>query len=98
MVDGVMVVSIGVASSTYRVTVPKNTNIYVAMTILASSTTLFRFKATLYSELGYYIEEINGIKNDNGKYWTLYVNDSYSNVGVSRYILKPEDQIEWKLK
>lgn len=56
------------------------------------------FKSTAYSGLGDFVEEINGIKNDNqvGKYWIYYVNGHSATIGVSNYILKNLDNIEWK--
>lgn len=56
----------------------------------------FLFKAKEYPGIGYFIEEINGIKNEGGKYWTLYVNGKYSTVGASDYKLLDGDKIEWR--
>jgi hypothetical protein len=86
-----------VGSVSYPVSTAVGGNIYEVMNTL-SSTTAFRFTAKYYQGLGYFIEEINGIKNKDGYYWTLYVNEVYSTVGVSDYILKEGDQIEWKLE
>ena len=54
------------------------------------------FTSTYYSGLGYLIDELNGVKNENGMYWTLYVNGKYSVVGASGYKLSEGDSIEWK--
>lgn len=56
----------------------------------------FSFKAKNYSGLGYFVEEINGIKNADGFYWTLYINNKYSTVGVSQYKLMSGDSVWWK--
>ena len=90
-------VDIVVGSTTYPATISAGKNIYEAMGVLAS-TTAFNFKAKYFSGLGYFIEEINGLKNRDGFYWTLYINGTYSNVGVSEYILKEGDQVEWKFE
>jgi hypothetical protein len=90
-------VDIMVSSTTYPVTISADKDIYEAMGVLAS-TTAFNFKAKYFSGLGYFIEEINGLKNKDGFYWTLYINGTYSNVGVSEYILKEGDQVEWKFE
>lgn len=74
---------------------PKNHSVYEAMTALAS-TTDFTFKSKYYPGLGFFIEEINGVKNADGFYWTLYINGRYSTVGASQYILKDKDRYEWK--
>ncbi len=79
----------------YSLAVSAGSSIYDAMNILAS-TTDFSFKASFYPGLGYFIDEINGIKNQSGEYWTLYVDGSYSNVGASSYKLKDGDSVEWK--
>lgn len=84
-----------VGTSSYSVLVPEGSTVYDAMNILAS-TTPFNFVAKNYSGLGYFIEEINGIKNSNSMYWTLYVNGVYSTVGASEYVLLQGDEVEWK--
>ena len=83
------------SSSTYALSLPEHSSVYEAMNILAS-TTAFRFKAKYYQSLGYFIEEINGVKNSGGFYWTLYVDGKYSAVGVSGYFLKDGDRVVWK--
>lgn len=79
----------------YSLNVPLGSTVYDVMNILAS-TTDFSFKANFYSGLGYFIEEINGVKNQGGTYWTLYVNSKYSEVGASAYKLSDGDSVEWK--
>jgi len=58
----------------------------------------FNFSATEYSNLGFFVTEINGVKEDrkNSTYWTLYINGQESTVGASQLILKEGDLIEWK--
>ena len=84
-----------VGANNYPVNAPVGSTAYDAMNILAS-TTDFTFKSVFYSGLGYFIEEINNVKNSHGQYWTLYVNGKYSDVGVSDYKLSQGDVIEWK--
>jgi len=79
----------------YDISIPKGATVYDAMTKLASSTS-FSFSARYYSGLGYFIDAINGIKNANGNYWTLYVNGAYATVGASMYQLSTNDSVEWK--
>ncbi len=79
----------------YDISVQKGATVYDTMTTLAS-TTQFSFNAKYYSGLGYFIDAINGIKNANGNYWTLYVNGTYATVGASAYRLSANDSIEWK--
>ena len=56
------------------------------------------FHATEYSGMGYFVDEIDGIKNDpkNGIYWIYYLNGQSAKVGVSLYSLKANDIITWK--
>jgi len=79
----------------YDTFVQKGATVYDAMAKLASSTS-FSFNAKYYSGLGYFIDAINGVKNANGNYWTLYVNGKYATVGASAYILSENDSVEWK--
>jgi len=88
-------ISLVAGEKSYTDSVPSGSTIYDAMNILAS-TTDFSFKSTFYPGLGYFIEEINGVKNSGGQYWTLYVNNLYSNVGAAAYNVAQGDIIEWK--
>lgn len=84
-------------NNTYTISISEDSSIYDAMTRLsASSSPLLTFKAKEYPGIGYFVEEINGIKNADGKYWTLYVNGKYSTVGASDYKLSSEDRVEWR--
>jgi len=58
----------------------------------------FRFSGTNYSGIGFFITEINGIKNDNkkGKYWVYYLNGQSAQAGVSVQKINSNDNIEWK--
>ncbi len=50
------------------------------------------------SELGVFVEAINGVSNDTGHnmYWYLYVNGQVSPVGASAAIVAPGDTVTWK--
>jgi CHASE3 domain sensor protein len=56
------------------------------------------FSGVEYSGIGFYVSEINGLKEDKKarSYWTLYINGKESNLGISALILKNNDTIEWK--
>lgn len=81
----------------YAVKIKPETTAYEAMIKLQESNQI-SFSGKNFSGLGYFIEEINGIKNSpsTGFYWTLYINNQEAKVGVSGYILKPNDIIIWK--
>jgi len=57
-----------------------------------------KFSAKEYAGMGALIEEINGVKNDikANKFWIFYINGKSSPVGVSSYVLKNDDVINWK--
>lgn len=56
------------------------------------------FKGKNFSGLGFFVEEINGLKNNSqpGYYWIYYVNGKSASVGISNYIIKSNDLIVWK--
>jgi len=57
----------------------------------------FEFKYELYPEMGTLISKIGEKKNgEEGKYWQFWVNNQYSQVGVSGYQLQNGDIVEWK--
>lgn len=102
-----LTVSAAVDKVSYRFSVPDESSVYDAMNILASttlssppsfSTTPFSFRAKYFWGLGYFVEQINGVGNSNGAYWTLYINGAYSAVGASEYRLRPDDDIEWRFE
>ena len=55
------------------------------------------FQGKDYASLGFFVEQINGIRNNpGGKNWVYYVNGRPAPVGVSNYRVKANDVIEWK--
>jgi uncharacterized membrane protein len=61
----------------------------------SSSTNPFSFKYKENPGLGSFITEINNVVGSPGKYWIYYVNDKKASVGVSTYVLKEGDLINW---
>ena len=48
-------------------------------------------------ELGVFIESINGVPDGtSSKWWQYFVDNKYGEIGVSSYIVKPGDVIEFK--
>lgn len=88
-------VTLSVSGTTATVSLPESSNVFDAMTALKKEGKI-DFDATYHSALGYFIERIAGKKNAGGYYWTLYINDGYSNSGASQTILRDGDRIEWK--
>ncbi len=58
----------------------------------------FKFNGKNSPGLGFFVEEINGVKNSPSAnaYWIYYVNEEAAPVGVSSYVLKNNDVINWK--
>jgi hypothetical protein len=56
------------------------------------------FEGKFSQDLGFFVEEINGIKNNpqSNEYWLYYINNKISDLGVSNYFLKTNDVINWK--
>jgi len=83
----------------YIIPFQENTSVYESMQKLsARSADHFYFVAREYPGMGFFVEEINGLKNDNraGIYWIYYINGQSAKIGISNYIIKSGDIIEWK--
>ncbi|EKE07222.1 MAG: hypothetical protein ACD_18C00150G0001 [uncultured bacterium] len=55
----------------------------------------FSYSGVNYSGLGYFVNEINGLKNSN-KYWVYYLNGVSAKAGISIQKINSGDNIEWK--
>ena len=64
-----------------------------ALELLKSRATI----RTSSSQMGELVEEINGVRSDNGYYLIYYVNGSMAQTGAGNYLTKTGDRIEWKL-
>lgn len=73
-------------------------NLLTAMRRLDNADDNFQFSGREYPSLGFFVEEINGIKNNptNNEYWGYYINGKTATVGISLYILKLNDLIKWQ--
>lgn len=88
-----------VSDQNYTLQFNAGENLLAAMRRLASSSNiLFNFNGKEYTGLGFFVEEINGLKNSptENKFWIYYINNQLAKVGVSLYTLKPNDIINWK--
>lgn len=76
--------------------VKEGSSVYDAMLAMQKQTA-FTFTGTNYGSLGYFVESIQGIKNDtrNGKFWIYYINGAKAQMGISQYIIQPHDIITW---
>ncbi len=56
------------------------------------------FAGKEYPGLGLFVEEIQGVRPPDGKYWILYINGSPASRGVAEAMVTPKDLVEWKLE
>jgi hypothetical protein len=80
----------------YRINIKSDSSVYDLMNNLREQKKI-DFSGQNYSGMGFFIEEINGVKNNPaGRNWLYYVNGRLAPIGVSYYQLKNNDTIEWK--
>lgn len=81
----------------YPLSLPEKSTAYDAMQALVQRKQISILMKE-FSGIGYFVEEINGLKNNNqtGEYWIYYINDQSAKVGISAYTLKQNDKITWK--
>ena len=80
----------------YEAAVKPGGSVYDLMNLLKNENKI-NFSGKNYSSLGFFVEEINGLKNNpSGANWLYYINGQPAPVGVSNYIIKVNDIIEWK--
>lgn len=81
----------------YKISTSQKITVLEAMKIAEKQGLVLKSK-DYGAPLGILIEGINGINNDpkTQKYWTLYVNNKMSQVGVSSTMVSPGDVITWK--
>jgi len=82
--------------SKYETEIKAGSSVYDLMNLLKSQNKI-NFSGKNYSGLGFFVEEINSLKNNPaGKNWLYYVNGKPAQVGISYYLIKANDIIEWK--
>ncbi len=80
----------------YEAAVKPGSSVYDLMNLLSVENKI-NFSGKDYSGLGFFVEEINGLKNNpTGANWLYYINGQPAPVGVSYYKIKSDDIIEWK--
>ncbi len=86
-----------VGEKRYEISIPGKSTVYDLMSALEQKGKI-DFKGSVSAGLGFFVDEINGQKNSpsNNEFWIYYINNKAAQVGVSNYILKPNDIINWK--
>jgi len=85
-----------IAPTKYVVPVHSETTALAAMEAYAVANPDFRYSGREFAGLGFFVEEIGGLKNANGYYWTLFINNAPSELGASSAEVGPEDIVEWR--
>ena len=75
----------------------KNASLYDVLT-KAKNNNKINFNGKNYPGLGFFVTDIGTLHSGSGKDLLYYINDKEASVGVSSYILKDGDVIEWKLE
>tara|TARA_Y100000310_G_C20688913_1_gene820929 strand:+ start:1796 stop:2485 length:690 start_codon:yes stop_codon:yes gene_type:complete len=90
-------ISLEVEEVTYELHVEPGSSVHDAMA-KAQETSDLNFTGRQFAELGFFVEEINGVKQNPraGKYWIYYINGRKAEVGISVYIVQENDIISWK--
>ncbi len=91
-------VTLTIENNTYAADVTEQSSVFSLMRLLSDTHPEFTFSGREYGALGFFVETINGVSNNTKTkfYWTLYVNGTRSNLGVSSAIIQPSDSITWK--
>jgi len=90
-------ISLQVLDKNYEIKIDDGGNVFEAMKKLQDEKEKgFSFNYKEYAGLGYFVDEINGIKGSAGKYWIYYINGKQASTGILQYVVKNGDIIEWK--
>jgi len=76
---------------------PANTTFYDAL-MKAKNSGAITFSGKNYPSLGFFLTDIGALHSGDGKDLLYYINGKEATVGVSSYILKNGDILEWKLE
>lgn len=86
-----------VGDQRYDINLPAGKTVYDLMLALKNRGA-FDFQGKASAGLGFFVEEINGVKNNplKNKFWLYYVNGKTASVGISNYVLTAKDVISWR--
>lgn len=56
------------------------------------------FEGKQYPSLGFFVTKIESLSESGGKHLIYYINGKQANSGISLYVLKNGDVIDWKLE
>jgi hypothetical protein len=89
---------ITVVAGELKVGIPyiENETFYSAL-VSAQKSGLLTFVGREYSELGFFVSDIGTLHSGEGKNLLYYINGKEASVGVSTYVPKNGDVVEWRL-
>jgi hypothetical protein len=90
--------SLIVLNNKYDIEIKEGSSVFDFMEKIKKENNNFDFKYKEYPSLGIFVNGINGVDGGGGKYWIYFVNKKEASVGVSNYILREGDIINWELK
>lgn len=95
--EALLSVTLSLPDVQYEMLVPAGSTVYDLMDE-ASSQYSFSFSGKNFPGMGFFVEEIKGVRQDSrkGLYWIYSINGKKAEVGISNYILKHHDVITWK--
>lgn len=94
-IDNSITVSLQVPSGSYSVKVAAGAT--VLDVFKAAQAQGLRYETQEFSGLGTMIVSINGVGQDNGKYWTYKINGNFASKGASQQTVNQGDTIVWTL-
>lgn len=81
----------------FNITITEGASVYDLLSLIGQKENInFGFKD--FSGSGFFVDSIDGVKSENGKYWIYYINGKKAEAGISNYKLKAGDSILWKLE
>ncbi|MCX6753193.1 MAG: DUF4430 domain-containing protein [Candidatus Nomurabacteria bacterium] len=90
------IVTIKVGDTNINLPIQSNASLYDVL-LAGQKSGQINFTGKNYSGMGFFISSIGNLKEGYGKYLIYYVNGTEASVGISSYVPKVGDIIEWKL-
>lgn len=95
--DKIISASMQVGADVVQLKTKEGTTLYEAL-VQAQSEGKVMFVGQNNPSLGFFITDIGLLHTGNGKYLLYYINGEQAAAGISAYILKDGDVIDWKLE
>ena len=89
-------ITIKIGDHSVLLPVKTNTSLYDIL-LAGQKAGQIHFTGKNYSSMGFFISSIENLHEGDGKYLIYYVNGVEASVGISSYIPKINDVIEWKI-